>query len=276
MILVMLIPVRKVCAAESIELSDYMLMNFREIRGIWPDLEEGWNMGVDILYNDDIQVGSSLVIDGISIVNRILLKKHNPMLSLFGLTMNMSKDSAISALKVAGLVPGRRDGIYVTEIEIKNTDKRLRLFIDLSNMEDETYPFICASAAILSPPSGCIELSSYIGKTILDASDLCDEFQIEETGDGITVGDDEVSFNSAVSNPVNPENAEITSITIYQANPQHYCLYGKIPGDGWESMGLSCGLQEGGSGELVDDDGNVLIMYYSEDPVNPHICLMNR
>ena len=40
-------------------------------------------------------------------------------------------------------------------------------------------------------------------------------------------------------------------------------------------MGLSCGLQEGGSGELADDDGNVLVMYYSQDPVNPHICLMN-
>ena len=102
------------------------------------------------------------------------------MLSLFGLTMNMSKDSAISALKAAGLVPGRREGIYVAEIDIKNTDKGLRLFVDLSNMEDETFPFICASVALLSPPSECIELSSYMGKSISDASDLCDELQIEE------------------------------------------------------------------------------------------------
>lgn len=50
-------------------------------------------------------------------------------------------------------------------------------------------------------------------------------------------------------------------------------MYGYQPGDSWESM--YPGMQEGGSGEWTDPQGNVFSMYSSTDPSSPQIELLD-
>ena len=60
---------------------------------------------------------------------------------------------------------------------------------------------------------------------------------------------------------------------VIRGNNSNYCMYGYQPGDSWESM--YPGMQEGGSGEWTDPQGNVFSMYSSTDPSSPQIELLD-
>ena len=65
------------CAAaeDEIDLSSYLFTNTDQVKEDFPDLKEGWNMGVFYDYNDEVSFGSALERDGGRIINSVLLKK---------------------------------------------------------------------------------------------------------------------------------------------------------------------------------------------------------
>ena len=243
------------------ELESMLGKSLKEMAGKFDGMSEPyWNMGMTSCSNGQVTLMSADSGDGGDSITQIQLTGRGNPYCLMGVDTGMSYSDATGKLGDEGLyqVWGRpvrfdENGNYVA---LSGEDHNLTVtmsHITLGNHTDKT------------------DVSQYMGADMRSLFFEIDNVGARTEGEDTVVENDQVMFY-ARGQAVELGDLKVSKIVI-RGNNSNYCMYGYQPGDSWESM--YPGMQEGGSGEWTDPQGNVFSMYSSTDPSSPQIELLD-
>ena len=191
-----------------------------------------------------------------------------------GAMMSMSPSEIKNVLTESGFAEAEDSGIYKTDVSGGSGEEVIKLFFDLQYRDNKELNYIKLTGIRCGNQDHCAEVSGYLGKTFREISEEFSGLTPAETEKGMKLTNGEVEFGTFNVSDSDAMLSPVNKVTIYGRDPQNYCIYGLVPGIGWEEMQTLTGMEEGGSGELLDPEGNVIVMYYSTDPDDPHIYIL--
>lgn len=246
-------------SVEEPELESMLGKSLKEMAEKFDGMSEPyWNMGMTSCSNGQVTLMSADSGDGGDSITQIQLAGSGNPYCLMGVDTGMSYADATEKL--------REEGLYQVWGRPVRFDKNGH-YVALSG-EDGNLT-VTMSKITLGTHTDKLDVSQYMGGSMRDIF-----YEIDNVG-ARTEGDDTVVENDQVMFYARGQAMELGALTIskivIKGNNSDYCMYGYQPGDSFESV--YPGMQEGGTGEWTDPQGNVFSMYSSTDPSSPQIEL---
>lgn len=244
--------------AESMqELSGYLGQKLEMAAQNFDDMQYSWMMSVSYYRNSDVVFGASDDSEEQKISRISIIGKNNSY-RILGLSTAMSKQEACEMLEKQGFVQTNFPEIYV------NGDG---YFVNLKELEDSENPGIELTALPFPEADRKTELFSCLDSSFDEVAEIWKGSDLK-ISDGKMYAEN-IVFEGTCSDKTEEGKNIVSEITIYGTDSD-YCLYGISPGGEFDYGGELTG---GGTGERIDPAGNILIIFYAQDPEKPRISL---